>query len=208
MVLHPLVTLFRQQEEALYRAVNLILQLSVLICIVFLTTSNTIHASEVLIAFWLQIGALSSLTGDKILFLGTTAGTARILLYAALSSYATWFWFVGLETVLPAPDGCEVVGWFGRAGMYGALRAFSKVVSIAGLAVCVGMMGWSVKLWLEKREVKYVKVGEEKHVAVVGVNRAQTDISLLSLSVTVIALSIGSIEYIIRVTTCQAMPVL
>ncbi|KAK0746917.1 hypothetical protein B0T18DRAFT_326773 [Schizothecium vesticola] len=149
-----LVTIFRQEEEALYRVVNLIFQLAVMTCLVFLTASDSIHASEVVISVWLLMGALSSLTGDGIVFLGTAAGTVRILFYAALSAYSTWFWFVGLDRLSATSSipGCDAVGWFGRASMRGPLRDFSKAASIVGLAACAGMLAMSVVVMLRKRD--------------------------------------------------------
>ncbi|KAK4442876.1 hypothetical protein QBC34DRAFT_452836 [Podospora aff. communis PSN243] len=193
-----LVTLFRQEEEALYRVVNLIFQLALLICLVFLTVSNAIHAAEVLVALWLLVGALSSLTGDGIVFLGTAAGTARVGVYVVVCGYATWFWFAGVEGVVAAPEGCEVVAWFGRAEVEGPLRGFGKVVAVGGLGACVGMLGWSGKVVVERRR-GYVKVGERtEEKKGKGKQRARTDVLLLAFSVAVLVLSVWSVEYIIR----------
>jgi hypothetical protein len=43
---------------------------------------------------------------------------------------------VGVDSVVAAPEGCEVVGWFRRAEVYGPLGPFGKAVSIGGLVVC------------------------------------------------------------------------
>lgn len=82
-----LIALLRQEEEPLYRVVNLILQLAVFASLLFLTVNNHIYVFEVMIAFWLLFGALSSLTGDGISPVGTVSGFARLLLYATLSGY-------------------------------------------------------------------------------------------------------------------------
>ncbi|KAM7202192.1 hypothetical protein V8F33_002909 [Rhypophila sp. PSN 637] len=100
-----LVTIFRQEEEALYRVVNIHLQLAVFACLVLLTVNsshdgnNTLHPCEVVLSLWLLLGgALSSTTGSEgFLYLKhkKLAGLARLAMYTALASYAVWFWVGG-----------------------------------------------------------------------------------------------------------------
>jgi len=86
-----LVTLFRQEDEPLYRVVNLVLQLAVFVCILFLTATSAVHAPEILIGLWLLVGGLSSLTGDGINPLNSLSGIARLAMYTAAASYSCWF---------------------------------------------------------------------------------------------------------------------
>jgi len=91
------------QEEPLYRAVNILMQLAILICIFFMSSWRTILGPDVLIAFWLLAGALSSLTGNGLSASGTVTGEARLAIYAALSVYGCWFWFGGLDRLAVSP---------------------------------------------------------------------------------------------------------
>ncbi|KAM7205774.1 hypothetical protein V8F20_003007 [Naviculisporaceae sp. PSN 640] len=111
-----LVTIFRQEEEALYRVVNLHLQLAVFACLVLLTVKspttdedNTLHPSEVIISLWLLLGgALSSTTGSEgLLYLRQRklAGLARLAMYTALAGYAVWFWLGGGLGLIDNRDG-------------------------------------------------------------------------------------------------------
>ncbi|KAK3328801.1 hypothetical protein B0H66DRAFT_585386 [Apodospora peruviana] len=203
-----LVTIFRQEEEALYRVVNIHLQLAVFACLVFLTTTTSataaaIHPPEVLIAFWLLLGALSSTTGDGITFFGTLAGTARFCMYAALSAYGVWFWFIGLDSTQfsTTPDpGCDYVGWFGAIPIRSpAFRGLGKAASVIGLAVCVGLLGYSCWLMISKaiKGGGYTPASTSETSKKTERPRAKVEITLVTLSITVIALSVGSIEYLI-----------
>lgn len=197
-----LVTLFKREDESLYRVVNLILQLAVFASLLFLTVNNTIYAFEVMIAFWLLFGALSSLTGDGISPLGTLSGFARILMYAALSGYGVWFWFLGGLDSLPATP-CEPVVFLGGVSPHGGFQTFGKIVTVLGSTVCGFLMLWTATLGLKRlfgvvsgrsRNVRTAKENGES----ISPQRPKTEVVLLALSVFVIIFSIISIENLIR----------
>ncbi|KAK3386009.1 hypothetical protein B0H63DRAFT_190579 [Podospora didyma] len=188
-----LVTLFCQEDEPLYRAVNLLLQLAVFVCLVFLSATGAIHAPEVLVAFWMLIGALSSLTGDVISPFGTASGAARLLMYAALSVYGCWFWFGGLETLPGFLCGGTPL-FFGGDIANGPLRTLGKVVSVLGLLACTSLLVYSAFLAWKRMQDN----GSGDMKTTTSRARPQTEIPLLAISVAVIALSIASMERLVR----------
>ncbi|KAB5581209.1 hypothetical protein GE09DRAFT_465352 [Coniochaeta sp. 2T2.1] len=199
-----LVTLFRQEEESLQRAVNLIFQLAVFSSLVLLTANGTVHSCEVMIAFWLLFGPLSSLTGDGINPLGTLSGFARILVYAALSGYGIWFWLLGGVDSLPATP-CEPVVFIGGVSPHGGFRTFGNFISVLGMVVCASLILWAA-VPAAKRAVcslpgqprTEIAREEAKGTPRDPARRRQTEISLLTLSIFVIVFSIVSIEKLIH----------
>ncbi|KAF3059915.1 hypothetical protein GL218_04559 [Daldinia childiae] len=98
------VTLFVQEEEAVNRTINLLLQLAIFAGTLLSTHEGTIHAFEVIIVFWMLVGALSSLTVSCVTDINFFTGTCRLLFYAALSAYGCWFFFVGQDTMQGTPS--------------------------------------------------------------------------------------------------------
>src|SRR5438552_2852393 len=75
-----LITLFIPRKETLPQAINILLQLAIFSGILVLTRSKAATAVEIIIAFWLIFGSLSSLTGNGFTQLGKLVGIARPLL--------------------------------------------------------------------------------------------------------------------------------
>ncbi|KAI8966311.1 hypothetical protein F5Y11DRAFT_365894 [Daldinia sp. FL1419] len=182
-----LVTLFVQEEEAVNRTINLLLQIAIFAGMLLSTNAGTIHAFEVIIVFWLLLGALSSLTGSGIAGMKSFSGTCRLLFYTALSSYSCWFFFVGQETMQETP--CTQIVFFGESTLDGWFRTFGKITSIVSLVATIGLLTWSVVACVKKGG------GQKPHYRF---RRPQTEITLMLLSIAMIALSIASTEYIIR----------
>lgn len=200
-----LVTLFKQEEEQLMRVVNLILQLAVFAALLFLTVNDDLYAFEAMIAFWLLFGALSSLTGDGFSPLRTLGGLARTVMYAALSGYGLWFWYMGgLDTLKETP--CEPILFYGGVSTTNAgFRTFGKVMSFFGLVVCGLLMVSSVglamiRMWkaVEHRMEDNATGTEGRVETMRRRGRPQTELSLLVLSVFVIVFSILSAEELIK----------
>ncbi|KAI1376886.1 hypothetical protein F4677DRAFT_77316 [Hypoxylon crocopeplum] len=182
-----LVTLFVQEEEGLNRILNLLLQLAIFAGTLLLTQTGEIHAFEVVIVFWLLVGALSSLTGDGLSAVGTFSGTCRLLFYTALSAYGCWFWFDGLDTMQVAP--CTEIVFFGGSTLDGWFRTFGNIVAIASLAVSSGMLVWDAAVYAKGRDAKKQQNRSR---------RPQTEIILMILSIAMAVLSVASAEYIVR----------
>ncbi|KAI1395245.1 hypothetical protein F4819DRAFT_501186 [Hypoxylon fuscum] len=181
-----LVTLFVQEEEGLNRILSLLLQLAIFAGTLLLTRTGEIHAFEVMIVFWLLVGALSSLTGDGLGGVGSFSGTCRLLFYIALSSYGCWFWFAGLDTM---PEiNCTQIVFFGGSTLDGWFRSFGKTIAILGLVVASGMLVWGVTVYIKRsRRNRRIRA-----------HRPQTEITLMILSIAMVILSITSTEYVIR----------
>lgn len=186
-----LVTLFDPANEAPQRVANLIIQSAIFLglCI---ESSHKTDAVGALITQFLLCGSLSSLTGDGIGHLGHLSGIMRVLFYTALSSYGCWFWFAGIEAMLKPhyPN----IGFFGRSRIDGWFRTFGKAIAIAGVIVCVCLIG--VCVWAAIRRFSH---GFERAVIRKKKTRPQVEIGLLFLSMGLIALSIAAVEYLIQV---------
>lgn len=182
-----LVTLFVQEEEGLNRVLNLLLQLAIFAGTLLLTNTGEIHAFEVMVVFWLLVGALSSLTGDGLSGVRSFSGTCRLLLYAALSAYGCWFWFIGLDTMQETP--CTQIVFFGGSTLDGWFRTFGKVIAIAGLGATSGMLVWAATVYVKERG------GASRRTRY---HRPRTEITLMLLSIAMVILSITSTEYVLR----------
>ncbi|KAI1384745.1 uncharacterized protein F4822DRAFT_372353 [Hypoxylon trugodes] len=182
-----LVTLFTQEEEGLNRTLNLLLQLAIFAGTLLLTQTGDIHAFEVVIVFWLLVGSLSSLTGDGLMSIDSFSGVCRLLFYLALSAYGSWFWFVGADT-MQQPK-CTEILFFGGSTIDGWFRTFGKAIAIIGLAVTSGMLVWGVTIYAKKRGKGNQRSSHR---------RAQTEITLMFLSIAMTVLSIVATEYVIR----------
>ncbi|KAI0844952.1 hypothetical protein F5Y00DRAFT_255632 [Daldinia vernicosa] len=182
-----LVTLFVQEEEAVNRTINLLLQLAIFAGTLLSTYAGTIHAFEVIIVFWILVGALSSLTGSGITGIRSFSGTCRLLFYAALSAYSCWFFFVGQDTMRETP--CIQIVFFGKSTLDGWFQTFGKVISIISLVIVIGLLTWAATTYIKKGG------GEKSRYCF---HRPQTEITLMFLSMAMVVLSITSTEYIIR----------
>ncbi|KAI1808628.1 hypothetical protein F4811DRAFT_559034 [Daldinia bambusicola] len=181
-----LVTLFVPEEEAVNRILNLLLQLAIFAGTLLSTSSGTIHAFEVIIVFWLLVGALSSLTGSGVTGTHSFSGICRLLFYIALSAYGCWFFFEGQDAMQDTP--CVQIVFFGESSLNGWFRTFGKAASIISLKICIGLLAWV--------GITYVKRGGGEKPRRISY-RPQTEIMLMILSIAIIALSITSTEYVI-----------
>ncbi|KAI0122242.1 hypothetical protein F4814DRAFT_438329 [Daldinia grandis] len=182
-----LVTLFVQEEEAVNRTISLLLQLAISAGTLLSTYAGTIRAFEVIIIFWILVGALSSLTGTGITGINSFSGICRLLFYAALSAYGCWFFFVGLDTMQGTP--CTQIVFFGKSTLEGWFRPFGKLISIASLVIIIGALAWAAATYIKKGDR-----GKPQHRS----HRPQTEITFMLLSLAMIVLSIISTEYVIR----------
>ncbi|KAI2782993.1 hypothetical protein F4815DRAFT_491948 [Daldinia loculata] len=182
-----LVTLFVQEEEAVNRTINLLLQLAIFAGTLLSTHAGTIHAFEVIIVFWILVGALSSLTGSGITDINSFSGTCRLLFYAALSAYGCWFFFVGQDTMQETP--CMQIVFFGKSTLDGWFRTVGKVISITSLVIIIGLLAWAATTYIKKGG------GEQSRYRS---GRPQTEITLMLLSLAMVVLSIISTEHVIR----------
>ncbi|KAK3358163.1 hypothetical protein B0T25DRAFT_177344 [Lasiosphaeria hispida] len=189
-----LVTLFLPEEEAVYCSINIILQVAIAATVALLTTQTKLLAVEAVIAFWLQFGALSSLTGDGISPFGTATGTARMLIYTAVCAYGCWFWYGGAARLLQT--GCAAVAFFGRAALTSWFQPFCRTASITGLVVCFALLlvsGWQY--------VHGHDIGDDQRLR----QRPTTDVLFLLLSIFIIAMSVVSVEYLIRANSMSEL---
>ncbi|KAK6953483.1 hypothetical protein Daesc_005788 [Daldinia eschscholtzii] len=182
-----LVTLFVHEEEAVNRILNLLLQLAIFAGTLLSTNAGTIRAFEVIIVFWMLVGALSSLTGSGVTDIDSFSGICRLLFYAALSAYGCWFFFVGQDTMQDTP--CTQIVFFGGSSLNGWFRTFGKAISIISISITVGLLAWA--------GTTYIKQGNGEKLQHISY-RPQTDITLMLLSIAMIVLSITSTEYVIR----------
>ncbi|KAI1772551.1 hypothetical protein F4818DRAFT_175810 [Hypoxylon cercidicola] len=181
-----LVTLFMREDEGQNQIVNLLLQLAIFAGTLRNTETGDVRAFDVVIVFWLLVGALSSLTGDGFGGAGSFSGTCRLLFYAALSAYGCWFWFTGLDGM---PCQVPQIVFFGGSMLNGWFRTFGKAISILGLAVTTGMLFWNGAVHATKGSGRSRRSQPR---------RPQTEIILMILSIAMIVLSITSTEYVIR----------
>jgi len=192
-----IVKLFVHDEIPAYRIVNLLLQLAVIVCLVFMSARRTIRPPEVMIAFWLLVGSPSSVQWGLIKRTGVVARLLRVALYAALCAYGCWFWFGGVDELPQMP--CESVGFLGGATTNGGFRGLGKAVSIGGLGSCVGVVVCIARNYWARRNYEEAATGEGtvKRPRSKVQERPQTDIFLVAVSIFVMALAIISTEYLI-----------
>jgi hypothetical protein len=177
-----LITTFIPHEEVFIRVVNLLIQSAVFLGLLLTTIDNKIKAIETLITLWLLFGALSSLSGDGILPFDHWSGRFRILFYSAVSAYACWFWFVGLDRIM-VPD-CIVIAFFGSTPIGGWFRTAGKVLSILGLIICAVFFFLAIPKIRRKEEEQMV--------------RPRVEIGLLLTSFILIIISIAALEHLLE----------
>ena len=188
-----LITLFNAEEEETVRIVNLTVNISIFLGIAVISASE-LNPVEPVIVLFLMCGSLSSLTGNNMYNFSHVGGVLRVLFYTALSAYGVWYWFRGLDKMIAAADGCEVIGFFGRSRIDGWFRSLGKAVSIFGLILSVFLIGVSARaVW------KRFKKRFELAMARPRKQRQEVEIVYLVLSVGLIVFSICVVEYLIRV---------
>lgn len=191
-----LATIFVPWEENIIRSLNLLIQSAVFLGLVLLTRQHEIRTIEPVITVWLLFGALSSLSGSGVNPLGKFSGFFRVILYSAVSGYACWWWFVGLDELLEGEPNCKIVAFFGGVPIDGPFRTFNKVASILGGAICIVFLLWS--LLIAHRRI----TGKGTIVRTV---RTTARVELLVFSSVIVALSVAAAEYLI--TANQIMDV-
>ncbi|KAH7145962.1 hypothetical protein B0J13DRAFT_554678 [Dactylonectria estremocensis] len=187
-----LITLFDPRNEGAYRVVNLIMQCAIFLGLCIDSTNGGTAVGSVITQI-LLCGSLSSLTGDGISHAGSFSGIFRVLFYTALSSYGCWFWFTGVDQ-MRIPDCSEEIAFFGRASINGRFRDFGKAASVIGIAISVGLICWNVYAAVLRRKGDF-QYGPASRLW----KRPQVELSLLLLSVGLIAFSIGAVEYLVDV---------
>jgi hypothetical protein len=89
----------------------------------------------------------------------------RLLLMTAISAYAVWFWFEGLDDGLIECNKREACGgldtfFFARVKLYGWIRTFYQI-SAVGCVLYYGVMTAVAIVWLAVRCLKFVRHGRE-----------------------------------------------
>lgn len=69
----------------------------------------------------------------------------RFFLYWAVSLYAVWYWFRGLDTLVRDDAGCVPIGFaFSKADLSGWFRTVNKVAAIMFAVIYTVLFGYSV----------------------------------------------------------------
>lgn len=89
----------------------------------------------------------------------------RLLLMTAISAYAVWFWFEGLNGGLIECNKREACGgletfFFSRVKLYGWIRTFYKI-SAVGCVMYYGLMTAIAIVWLAIRCLKFIRHGRD-----------------------------------------------
>lgn len=89
----------------------------------------------------------------------------RLLLMTAISAYAVWFWFEGLDDGLIECNKREACGglktfFFARVKLYGWIRTFYQI-SAVGCVLYYGVMTAVAIIWLAVRCLRFVRQGRE-----------------------------------------------
>ncbi|PHH60343.1 hypothetical protein CDD81_1828 [Ophiocordyceps australis] len=190
-----LTTVFDASNESALGLLNLVVQTAMF---VGLCTESARGANAVgsVITQFLLCGSLSSVTGDGISHLGHVSGLMRSIFYTGLSAYAIWFWFTGVDGMLGSS--CRQVVFFGPSLMTGWFRSMARILSIAGLVVCLCLTLSSILICLRRfrRGLTAAFVGPPRR-------RPQVELSLMLLSVFLLGLSVATVEYLIRENNVQ-----
>ncbi|CAI4217751.1 unnamed protein product [Parascedosporium putredinis] len=188
MDLDPSRDPFTPAQEDVLRIFNLLIQTAIFIGMVLLTADGEIHPIEPVITIWLIFGALSSVSGSGLNPIGRLSGLFRVLLYSGVAGYACWFWWIGLDTMGDADADCQTIAFFGGISINGRFRLFNKVAAIAGGTICLVFLCWNVSAMVKRLNGNNYS-GSRR--------RARVQIELLAISLTIIAISVAAIEYLL-----------
>ena len=110
----------------------------------------------------------------------------RLLLMTAISGYAVWFWFEGMDDGLIECNKREACGglvtfFFAKVKLYGWIRTFYKV-SAVGCVAYYGIMTITAIIWLLVRIFKFLRYGrkgwtegyEDKDTLDIGLTRRES----------------------------------
>lgn len=185
-------TVFDPATESELRMANMIIQCSIFLGLCT-ESDNGGSAAGAVIIMLLLCGSLSSVTGDGISHLGRFSGMMRFTFYTGLSLYGCWFWFVGVDKMIPA--GCDEFAFFGRTGFHGWFRVLGKVLSVLGAVACMVLdVLCAMALW--KRMFK----GDVVASFAKGPNvRPKVELALVILSTGLLVFSVVLIEYLIDI---------
>ncbi|KAH6627664.1 hypothetical protein F5144DRAFT_280672 [Chaetomium tenue] len=218
-----LVTYLQLDHEMLHRTINILLQVGVFAIMLLHTHTRSLRAADAATAFWLLVGALSSLTrSDSSLNprlnsrLIRLSNVVRMTFYTMLSGYVAWLWFGGIDELAPRSDDdgsdgeadCDTIVFFGRATT--GNNAFR------GLARTAGILGALLFFTLTVRCVREVLKSEDHgEDGTESENKVQRILSKVRsfleskggdkrskgralVSVALIIICIGVVEYVIR----------
>lgn len=147
-----LVTYYELDHEMLHRTINILLQVGVFAILLLHTHTRSLRAADAAIAFWLLIGALSSLTRSNSLHI-RQSNVVRMAFYTMLSGYVTWLWFGGIDELAPRSDNDSD----GEAACYTVVflgRATTENKAFRGLAQTAGIIGVLLFFTLTVRRVR------------------------------------------------------
>ncbi|PFH62987.1 hypothetical protein XA68_10399 [Ophiocordyceps unilateralis] len=195
-----LTTVFEPANEAPLRLLNLIVQAAIFLG---LCTESARSGSAVgsFITQLLLCGSLSSVTGDGISHLGHASGLLRLGFYLAFSAYGLWFWFRGVDEMLPPVAGCHDVAFFGPSSLRGWFRSLAKVASVVGLLVCALLVVCAV---CEARS-RFRRGLRAAFARPDAGQRPRVEVTLMFLSAGLLVLSVVTVEYLIRVNNIQGV---
>ena len=135
-----LVTYCRLDHEILHRTINLLLQVGVFAIMLLHTHTRSLRAADAATAFWLLVGALSSLThrDSRLIRL---SNVVRMAFYTMLSGYVAWLWFGGIDELAPRSDNdsdgeanCDTIVFLGRVTTGNkAFRGLARTAGIIGV---------------------------------------------------------------------------
>lgn len=108
-----------------------------------------------------------------------------------------WFWFAGLPLMLRPGCAADFV-FFGPSAITGWFRTAAAALSVAGLVACVGLVGLSLGSALRR-----FRGGLRAGLARPSARRPQAEIVLVLLSMGLLALSVATVEYLIRANDIQ-----
>jgi hypothetical protein len=131
----------------------MLMQLAVFCSLTVVTARKEIHATEVIITFWLLFGSLPSLSYRGILRFLTVTGIYATLLYSTFAAFGCWFWFVAADRLPPAP--CPAIVFLGGTQLDGWFSKLGQAASVTGAAICAVWLVWDTGQMWKKAAVRY-----------------------------------------------------
>lgn len=190
-------TVFDPSSESDLRLANLIIQ-----CAVFLglcvNSANDKPLVGAMITQFLLCGSLSSVTGDGIGHLSRFSGVMRVFFYLGLSAYGCWFWFEGIDIMQHNEHGVHDIAFLGGTQFDGWFRTLGKVASVGGVIICVGCLCYSVYAIFQRFRDGFQEAFAARHKG-----RPRVELSLMVLSMGLIAISIATVEYLVSVNNVR-----